>query len=57
MTNKGKIGAVATGTAIILGLTGAVMCTERIPAGYVGIVYNMVVAMEIVESKPYKRKK
>lgn len=41
MTNKGKIGAVATGTAIILGLTGAVMCTERIPAGYVGIVYNM----------------
>lgn len=40
MMNKGKIGAVATGALIVLGLTGTVMCTERIPAGYVGIIYN-----------------
>lgn len=41
MMNKGKIGAVATGAAIVVGLTGLVMCTERVPAGYVGVVYNM----------------
>lgn len=41
MMNKGKIGAAATGALIVLGIAGTMMCTERIPAGYVGIVYNM----------------
>lgn len=27
--------------ALIFGLIGAVICLERVPAGYVGVVYNM----------------
>jgi len=38
---KGKIGAVLLALALILGLIGAVICLERVPAGYVGVVYNM----------------
>lgn len=38
---KGKIGAVLLALAMIFGLVGAVICLERIPAGYVGVVYNM----------------
>ena len=38
---KGKIGAVILALAMILGLIGAVVCLERVPAGYVGVVYNM----------------
>lgn len=38
---KGKIGAIILGIALILGLFSAVICTEKIPAGYVGVVYNM----------------
>ena len=36
---KGKIGAILL--ALVLGLIGAVICLERVPAGYVGVVYNM----------------
>ena len=38
---KGKIGAILLALALILGLIGAVICLERVPAGYVGVVYNM----------------
>lgn len=38
---KGIIGAVALAIVLILGLICAVICLERIPAGYVGVVYNM----------------
>lgn len=38
---KGKIGAVLLALALILSLIGAVICLERVPAGYVGVVYNM----------------
>lgn len=38
---KGKIGAVLLALVLILGLIGAVICLERVPAGYVGVVYNM----------------
>ena len=38
---KGKIGAVLLALALILGLIGAIICLERVPAGYVGVVYNM----------------
>lgn len=37
----GKIGAVIAGIAIVFGIIGAVICSEMIPAGYVGVVYNM----------------
>lgn len=33
---KGKIGALFLALALILGLIGAVICLERVPAGYVG---------------------
>lgn len=39
--SKGKIGAVLLALALIFGLIGAVICLERVPAGYVGVVYNM----------------
>lgn len=38
---KGIIGAVALAVILLLGLVGAIICLERIPAGYVGVVYNM----------------
>lgn len=38
---KGIIGAVALALVLIFGLIGAIVCLERIPAGYVGVVYNM----------------
>ena len=41
MKTNGFIGAVALGLALILVFIGLVICTERIPAGYVGVVYNM----------------
>lgn len=38
---KGKIGAIFLGFVFVVGLLIVGMCTEKIPAGYVGIVYNM----------------
>lgn len=38
---KGKIGGIATGIIIALVIIIGLTCTERIPAGYVGVVYNM----------------
>lgn len=38
---KGKIGAVLLALVLILGLVGTIVCLERVPAGYVGVVYNM----------------
>jgi len=38
---NGKIGGIATGIIIALIIIVAFFCTERIPAGYVGVVYNM----------------
>lgn len=38
---KGIIGAVTLALVLVFGLIGAIICLERIPAGYVGVVYNM----------------
>lgn len=38
---KGKVGAVFLGFCIVVGLILLAMCAERVPAGYVGVVYNM----------------
>ena len=38
---KGFIGAVVLGVAMVGTLVIGLMCTERIPAGYVGVVYDM----------------
>ena len=38
---KGKIGAYITGIILVIAFFGVLMCTESIPAGYVGVVYNM----------------
>lgn len=38
---KGKIGAVILALILIIGLICAVICLEKVPAGYVGVVYNM----------------
>lgn len=38
---KGKLGALLLAVALIVGLIACVVCMERIPAGYVGVVYNM----------------
>lgn len=37
----GKVGGIVTGFIIVLLVIGGFMCTEKIPAGYVGVVYNM----------------
>lgn len=38
---KGFLGAIILGIVLLFGGCGAVICTEKIPAGYVGVVYNM----------------
>lgn len=38
---KGKVGAVFLGIAMFAAIIMAFMCMERVPAGYVGVVYNM----------------
>ena len=38
---KGTIGAVFLGIVMIVGIILAFMCMERVPTGYVGVVYNM----------------
>lgn len=37
----GKIGAIFLAIVLIIGLVCAVLCMERIPTGYVGVVYSM----------------
>ena len=41
MERKGFIGAVIVGVIMIIGLISAMVCVERIPAGYEGVVYSM----------------
>lgn len=38
---KGSIGGIALAIIMILALVICFFCTEKIPAGYVGVVYNM----------------
>lgn len=37
----GKIGAIIAGIVVFFCIIGAIICSETIPAGYVGVVYNM----------------
>ena len=41
MKKSGLVGGILLALVLIVGLVGAVMCLERVPAGYVGVVYNM----------------
>lgn len=41
MTNKGFIGGIIVAICLVLGLILGIICTERIPTGYVGVVYSM----------------
>lgn len=41
MNKKGFIGGIATAIIIITVIILGLMCTERIPTGYVGVVYSM----------------
>ena len=43
---KGSIGATFFGLVLVIGLICVFMCTERVPAGYAGIVYNMAGGIE-----------
>ena len=38
---KGYLGAIVFGVIILVGLIVLGACSERVPAGYVGVVYNM----------------
>lgn len=38
---KGLIGAITLGVVMVLGIILLAMCAKSIPAGYVGVVYNM----------------
>lgn len=38
---KGTIGATFLGIIMVVGIIMSFMCMERVPAGYVGVVYNM----------------
>lgn len=39
--SSGKIGAILLAIALVFGLIACVVCMERIPTGYVGVVYHM----------------
>ena len=38
---KGKVGAVFLGFIMVLALIVTLMCLEKVPAGYVGVIYDM----------------
>ena len=38
---KGKIGAIVLGVIMVIALICVLRCTSRVPAGYVGVVYDM----------------
>lgn len=38
---SGKIGAVILAIVLVLALACGITCMERVPAGYVGVIYNM----------------
>ena len=40
MSKRGLLGGVTLGVLIIGSLAVGLACTEKIPAGYVGVVYN-----------------
>ena len=39
--SKGKVGGIVTGVLIVIALIVFFACMEKVPAGYVGIVYSM----------------
>ena len=39
--NKGMIGAIVSGVVLFVGITILMLMMEKVPAGYVGIVYDM----------------
>ena len=41
MNKKGFAGSILVGVVILALLVGTVICLEKVPAGYVGVVYNM----------------
>lgn len=41
MSNRGFIGGVALAFILVIGVVCGILCIERVPAGYVGVVYNM----------------
>ena len=41
MNYAGKIGASVLAFILLIGIIGLAVCSERIPAGYVGVVYSM----------------
>ena len=41
MKTNSIVGAVALGLVLVIGLICIVVCMEKIPTGYVGVVYNM----------------
>lgn len=41
MKKKGLIGAIVTAIVVIAVVVGVIMCIEKIPVGYEGVVYNI----------------
>lgn len=41
MKKSGIIGGIVTALVLLALLIGAIVCLEKVPAGYVGVVYNM----------------
>ena len=41
MNYKGRIGAVIIGAVIVIGIILVIMCTTRVPAGYVAVQYSL----------------
>lgn len=41
MTNKGFIGGIALAVVLVIGLICGLMCIEKVPVGYEGVVYSM----------------
>lgn len=38
---KAKVGAIICAVLLVFGLISAIVCLKRVPAGYVGVIYNM----------------
>lgn len=42
MSNKGFIGGIALAVILVVGLICGLLCIEKIPVGYEGVVYSMI---------------
>ena len=53
MSKRGLLGGVVLGVALIGGTAVGITCMEKVPAGYVGLIYNMNGGIDGTDQESY----